>query len=717
MLFRYLLVGGGAYLVEMATLFLLKKVSLGNVESVAVSFWVGLIVAFVLQKSITFRSRAKSKKHLTHQATLYLLLVAINYLFTLAVVALIGNVITVFGARTFAIVITTAWNYAIYKIIFHDNPRLYIKEMAQKYSLRSRIRNNRRPIIIGLCMTLPLLLFFWQYLMTGSRLIPGDFDYYSQVYEAFRISVVHFHQLPLWNPWMSGGVPLFANPQFGLFSLQSLLVLPFGVIYGLKLAYVVYAVVGFWGMYTLMRTIVKASPLRSALIAYIWIFCGFFAGHNISHITTASFFLLPWIIYFLMNRHKRYSWLWFGIITSIVVLGAIDFVLLMIFFIAAVLCVFYAIPIVANRLELEIKWRVTRDDLLFVVKAGLLVLILCGYRFAMAYIYVANNPRPVALLHETRPGISVLLKGLFLPIGTLLKTPAHLQWGWGEYSMYMGMGVSVAFFVCLLLLLIKLFQKRGRGTYVLSSFVWSMIAIGIIGFLIAIGDFGKFSPYHILRSLPGFSKTRVSSRWLFLSNFAILTFLAAWKYNKKLIDVLLVLSVIELFFTFGPPRINGSDEVRLPTSHFSSVFTEYDNGRQHSGVSMHAMHSYYYATSMNKGQVYSDEPFADTLDKVVGTDRCGLNADAACTFVLTRNAKVTYWSPDKISLKRTAPGSIALNMNVSGGWKVNGVYPFASIKSIDPSLEFVLPGNAQSYSLEYAPRFSPAWISWRVGRL
>lgn len=119
---RYLLVGGGSYVIEIGVLFSLKKLGLSNLASVAISFWIGLISSFLLQKFITFKSSSPSKKHLGMQIILYLSLVAFNYVFTLLLVGTIGKAINVLIIRTLAIICTTVWNYYFYKIhIFSDS--------------------------------------------------------------------------------------------------------------------------------------------------------------------------------------------------------------------------------------------------------------------------------------------------------------------------------------------------------------------------------------------------------------------------------------------------------------------------------------------------------------------------------------------------------------------------------------------------------------------
>ena len=65
--FRYLLVGGLAYIFEIFSIFILKSIGLSSVEAVAISFWIGLVAAFILQKYIAFQNFDKDiKKYIFH---------------------------------------------------------------------------------------------------------------------------------------------------------------------------------------------------------------------------------------------------------------------------------------------------------------------------------------------------------------------------------------------------------------------------------------------------------------------------------------------------------------------------------------------------------------------------------------------------------------------------------------------------------------------------
>ena len=119
-LVRYILVGGGSYVIEMGLILFLTYIAHVNpVLSVGIAFWVGLVISFVLQKIVAFGDTSKSKRQLTTQTIQYAVLVGVNYLFTLLFVWATTALIGIFFARTIALAITTAWNYVIYsKVIF-----------------------------------------------------------------------------------------------------------------------------------------------------------------------------------------------------------------------------------------------------------------------------------------------------------------------------------------------------------------------------------------------------------------------------------------------------------------------------------------------------------------------------------------------------------------------------------------------------------------------
>lgn len=120
-LVRYLITGGVGFAVEILIILLFVHVlRTSAVIAVAVSFWVGLVASFLMQKLFTFKNADHTTKALTKQTFLFAVLVAVNYIFTLVFVAIVNPILDMPTiTRACALLITTAWNYFVYKhIIF-----------------------------------------------------------------------------------------------------------------------------------------------------------------------------------------------------------------------------------------------------------------------------------------------------------------------------------------------------------------------------------------------------------------------------------------------------------------------------------------------------------------------------------------------------------------------------------------------------------------------
>ncbi len=121
-LVRYVGIGALSYALELAVLLALHRIfGFSAGAATAVAFWVGLLVAFYLQKILAFQNYQKELRALSKQWGLYALLVGFNYFFTIAVVSILPEQYVAFS-RTGALLITTAWNYVLYKhVIFSQN--------------------------------------------------------------------------------------------------------------------------------------------------------------------------------------------------------------------------------------------------------------------------------------------------------------------------------------------------------------------------------------------------------------------------------------------------------------------------------------------------------------------------------------------------------------------------------------------------------------------
>lgn len=112
---RYLVIGGSVYLFELIVIVMALRAGASSVVAVGLSFWLGLVVSFILTKFITFRDRRSHHRVVLPQIIAMSILVLFNFGFTLLVTKLLTNVLPAVATRTLALGITTIWNFYLYR--------------------------------------------------------------------------------------------------------------------------------------------------------------------------------------------------------------------------------------------------------------------------------------------------------------------------------------------------------------------------------------------------------------------------------------------------------------------------------------------------------------------------------------------------------------------------------------------------------------------------
>lgn len=112
---RYLFVGGSVYLLELIVIAVALKAGQSNVAAVAWAFWTGLIVSFGLQKFVTFSDKRTHHRVVAKQFAAVAALVFFNFIFTVLVTKLTEEVVPAVVSRTIALLITTLWNFYLYR--------------------------------------------------------------------------------------------------------------------------------------------------------------------------------------------------------------------------------------------------------------------------------------------------------------------------------------------------------------------------------------------------------------------------------------------------------------------------------------------------------------------------------------------------------------------------------------------------------------------------
>jgi putative flippase GtrA len=113
--YRYLLIGGGVYILELAIIVVAQRLGASAYLAVGLGFWIGLITSFWLQKLLAFGDRRLKRQVLVSQIVAFSLLVLFNFTFTLLATRLLIDSLPVTVIRTLTLAITTVWNYYLYK--------------------------------------------------------------------------------------------------------------------------------------------------------------------------------------------------------------------------------------------------------------------------------------------------------------------------------------------------------------------------------------------------------------------------------------------------------------------------------------------------------------------------------------------------------------------------------------------------------------------------
>ena len=118
---HYAIVGGASAVIDTGLLlFSLKIVHTNLFIATAVGFMSGLVVNFILNKLWSFKSKAAGFRKTQKEVMLYAVLVCFNLGFTYITVSFLTRLgFNIVVAKLSTIIITTSWNYIIYKkVIF-----------------------------------------------------------------------------------------------------------------------------------------------------------------------------------------------------------------------------------------------------------------------------------------------------------------------------------------------------------------------------------------------------------------------------------------------------------------------------------------------------------------------------------------------------------------------------------------------------------------------
>src|SRR5215472_9894 len=299
----------------------------------------------------------------------------------------------------------------------------------------------------------------------------GDGPQYHKMLEAARVSIRRYHELPLWNPYECGGLPLWDNPQAFVGAPLAWLTFVFGTTKTMEYWFVLHSALGFLAMWVFARDDVRLSRAASFVASSVWAFNGFHQQHySGGHVTFVPFLYFPFAL-----------WLWRRAERDVRFAVGLGLLVAWMMYEGAV----YPIPHLAILLAAESltrAWPPRRLPLLLRAGAiaGLVAFTVAASRFLPVMDQLHTHTRQIGGEHEYLHWHT--LKEMFLA-RTHARYAEEQDYVWPEWGAYLGP----------ILLALAALGVLVEGL----EHLW-LFALLIFVFLLMGGHFSRFAPWHLL---------------------------------------------------------------------------------------------------------------------------------------------------------------------------------------------------------------------------
>ncbi len=353
-------------------------------------------------------------------------------------------------------------------------------------------------IVLGVVLS---LIYYYPVLNSGNNLGIQDWDQNFAWTEATRVSLLDYHQFPLWNPYKCGGSVQFANPQIAVLSFQTAFALIFGTVKGIKLNIFFHGVLGFVGFYFLARQS-KLSSKGSLLASIIFSFSGITGSFlSTGMVVFTSFAYTPFILYFFNKSLDQWKW---GMLSG--ALFAVSFYSG--YHVALLLGVYILIYTLFTSIVRRSFTPLKAFSIVLITSA---ILILPKLILSVQLIRIF--PHPMAEISGYR--LQNFFYFLLSPKQNLFNemNVQKVYFAIDENSLYIGI-LPIVFF-----LLFFVYNKSGIKNH--ASFLFTLVVITWL----MLGNIIHPSLYSLIKHLPVFSSFRVAQRFRFdfIIPFALLT--------------------------------------------------------------------------------------------------------------------------------------------------------------------------------------------------
>ncbi|OSM04429.1 hypothetical protein [Magnetofaba australis] len=398
--------------------------------------------------------------------------------------------------------------------------------------MKASKRETALALLFGGALLIPYQMIFGALIPNASGklghdhtgFIPAMLDGYNW------FSVNGLFSVPWFTPAFCGGLPAFPHPQNGYFSIPQWLAFFVDPLTVLQITLLLFAYLGYVGMWLLLRDSFKTSPMAALLGATLFAFNGFFAYRlAIGHVLFHPIMLTPLAAFLLLRavntggRLATAGWLSgaalllaYGMISGMgSLMPAMAFALLL-----------------TTALHMQqTHWRAR--PLLIWAGVCVLAVAISAAKIVASFAFLSQFPRVDYLL----PGFRTILMGLDLLVRSLFWTPPDLQtinhymdnrtWGLERHEFEYGLSL-VPLIILAIVALLWLRQRPWSKDWSRPK-THSIVLALLILFPFAINT---FEPHWnaFLKSLPVLGSSSFLGRWLVIYT-VLVAMAAAWAFD------------------------------------------------------------------------------------------------------------------------------------------------------------------------------------------
>ena len=355
------------------------------------------------------------------------------------------------------------------------------------------------PAIVSLFILLDIVFLRWVVIHFPNWGI-WDWDYQLTLLEVSRSTILDYHQIPLWNPFIRGGVSLAGNTLNHVWGPCFIPILLFGSVTGVKVCFFLYLLIAQCGMFLLSRY--HGLSRESAFLSSLLYSLGGVYAHRLTH-GHFEWIAIAWIPFIILAVHQNTARLnkknlcWGGLCAAFLFLdgGPYQF---------AFLGVFLAFYITLLAIQSKSLRPLAAVTIIFIIGASL-----ASIKLIPMYEMVTKYPREGGEfgfygLTEPPPASSMLYQ-MFLS-----RNQHHDPDAWMPYKLNVGCYVG---WIPLLLACVGIGTRSRKN--------WPLIVAGLVIFWIMLGPSAPVDIWHSLSALPGLTMLRIPSRFNVFALFTI----------------------------------------------------------------------------------------------------------------------------------------------------------------------------------------------------